>query len=311
VFSNTKRALLAAAACVASVGAVAPAAHAEVGPQQNSFLGAITYSLQHYTATLSPPGANDWNCQLKPGRLPVVLVHGTWENMYDNWAYVSPKLKAAGECVYALNYSTKTPVAGIGLNGAGSIKASAGELATFVDKVLASTGASQVNIVGHSQGAMMPRAYIKYYNGQSKVKNLVALNGTQKGTTLDGIGTLGNELKVMGAVNVVAGAAAVDQVVGSPFLTALNADGMTVPGVTYTAITTKYDEITTPWQNAYITDNRAGAVVHNVNLQNGCPSNFAEHLSEPYSARTLWFIKNALGLPQQANAVCDIQLPIF
>jgi triacylglycerol esterase/lipase EstA (alpha/beta hydrolase family) len=309
VFLKSKRAAIAAAACAISVGAVAaPAAQATTGPQQLAFLGAFSYSIAHYTPDLVPPGTNDWTC--KPSAAhpnPVVLVHGTWENAYDNWAYIAPRLQASGECVYALNYSTKNAP----FNGTGDIKASAGELSTFVDKVLAQTGATKVDIVGHSQGAMMPRAYIKYYGGATKVKNLVALNGTQSGTTLDGIGTLGKDLGVLSTVASVAGEAARDQVIGSPFLTALNAGGMTVAGVRYTAIATKYDEVTTPYTNAFITDNESGAYVNNIVLQNGCGTNFADHLSEPYSARTLWFIKQALGLPESPTPTCDIQLPVF
>ncbi|MDQ8046804.1 MAG: alpha/beta fold hydrolase [Solirubrobacteraceae bacterium] len=314
MFLKSKRAAIAAAVCaIAGGAAAAPAAQAAepapvYGPQQLAFLGAFSYSIAHYSPNLVPPGTNNWSCRPTAANpTPVVLVHGTWENAYDNWAYIAPRLQASGECVYALNYSTKNAP----FNGTGSIKASAGELATFVDKVLAQTGASKVDIVGHSQGAMMPRAYIKYYGGASKVKNLVALNGTQSGTTLDGIGTLGNELKVMSGVAGVIGDAARDQVVGSPFLTDLNAGGMTVSSVRYTAIATKYDEVTTPYTNAFITDNRSGAYVKNITLQDGCGTNFAEHLSEPYSARTLYFVKQALGLSVPPTPTCDIQLPIF
>lgn len=308
---KSTRAAIAAASIAAAVGIAAPSANAAYGPVQKSFVGGLTTSIAQGGA-LDPQGSNDWNCQpsaAKPN--PVVLVHGTWENKYSNWAYLSPRLKGRGLCVYSLNYSA-TGV--LPLYGTGGIKASGNELNTFIDKVLAQTGADKVDIVGHSQGGLMPRSYLKYSPGAAaKVRNLVTLGATHKGTTLSGIGTLGKELKVLTGVGLVLGQAAVDQIVGSPFLTALNAGGLTVPGVKYTTIVSKYDEITTPYTNGMITpaDNQAGASVTNVVLQNGCPTNFADHLSMAYSARTAWYVEKAIGAISSNSPTCDVQLPLF
>ena len=101
-----------------------------------------------------PPGANDWSCRPTAAHPePVVLVHGTFEGAYDNWLLVSPQIEAAGYCVFALDYGNR---------GTGDIPTSAGELARFVDAVLAATGASRVSLVGHSQGGMMPRWYLEF-----------------------------------------------------------------------------------------------------------------------------------------------------
>jgi triacylglycerol esterase/lipase EstA (alpha/beta hydrolase family) len=114
---------------------------------------------------------------------PVVLVHGTAENRLDNWLAMSPALEAAGYCVYALNYGSYNGSGALGVYGIGRIEASARELADFVDSVLAATGASKVDLVGHSQGGMMPRYYIKNLGGDGKVDDLVGLSPSNHGTT--------------------------------------------------------------------------------------------------------------------------------
>lgn len=53
-----------------------------------------------------------------------------------------------GYCVFALIYGNR---------GLGRIGESARELDVFVDKVLAYTNAEKAQLVGHSQGGMMPR----------------------------------------------------------------------------------------------------------------------------------------------------------
>src|SRR3954449_13311192 len=128
--------------------------------------------------TVSPPGANDFTCRPSAAHpAPVVLVHGTFEGAADNWATMSSQIKAAGYCVFALEYGNR---------GTGDIPASAGQLQRFVDAVIAATGAKKVSLVGHSQGGMMPRWYIKFLGGAAKVDDLVGLAPSNHGTTNPG-----------------------------------------------------------------------------------------------------------------------------
>ena len=142
--------------------------------------------------------------------------------------------------------------------------------------MLAATGASQVDIVGHSQGGMMPRYYLKFLGGAAKVHTLVGLAPSNHGTNLDGIETLAANY-FPAAVGLIGTAcpACTDQIAGSPLMQQLNAGGDTVPGVQYTVISTRYDEVVTPWQSQAL----AGANVHNVLLQNLCAVDLSEHVA--------------------------------
>src|SRR4051794_29335292 len=64
---------------------------------------------------------------------PVVLVHGTGANGWDNWLGLAPYLVDRGWCVYSEDFGE---LPGVPLfAGLGPIEESAGELAAFVDEV--------------------------------------------------------------------------------------------------------------------------------------------------------------------------------
>src|SRR5204862_1183113 len=112
--------------------------------------GVLGYA--HVSPTASPPGANDWSCTPSAAHpRPVVLVHGTFADMSDSWQALSPLLHDRGYCVFALNYGSHAGSGQIGVYGVGEIAESAAQLSAFVDQVLGATGATEVDLVGHSQ----------------------------------------------------------------------------------------------------------------------------------------------------------------
>lgn len=274
----------------------APAARASL-PVLYNFPTALALGLVNPTG--NPPGSNDFSCRPTAAHpRPVVLVHGTFENRVDNWNALSPLLKNNGYCVFALNYgdtSSSNPIKGIG-----PVAASAVQLATFVDQVLAATGAGQVDIVGHSQGGMMPRQYLKFLGGAAKVHTLVGLSPSNHGTTLDGLGLLANAIP--GATDLVGSvcASCADQLVGSPFLTSLNGGGDTVAGVTYTVITTRWDEVVTPYTSAFL----SGPNVTNVVVQNQCILDAVDHIAIPYDHIADRDVLNALDPAHAQGTIC-------
>jgi triacylglycerol esterase/lipase EstA (alpha/beta hydrolase family) len=249
----------------------------------------------------APAGANDWSCRPTAAHPnPVVLVHGTTSNMTYSWTTLAPLLKNNGYCVFALNYGQQ-PGANIASTSPGStvtgatgpIEDSAVQLSAFIDRVTAATGAAKVDIVGHSQGGMMPRYYLKYLNGAASVDKLIGLAPSNHGTTL--------------ALDFAADfAAGRQQGAGSDFLANLNSGGDTVAGVTYTVIASRYDEIVTPYTSQFLT----GPNVTNITLQDTCPQNFAEHLALPYDDLSVSYVLQALDADYPV-AACTFSAPIL
>ena len=167
---------------------------------------------------VAPPGANDPGCRPEEsGKPPVVLVHGTFANMFVNFSKLSPKLAEQGYCVYALNYGDN-----IGsIYALGDIEESARELDRFVDDVRAYTGAEKVSIVGHSQGGMMPRYYLKNLGGTEKVEDLVGIAPSNHGTRVPEQLVPGAPLAVDASLLGLC-TSCDQQQVGSDFLTELN-----------------------------------------------------------------------------------------
>ncbi len=257
----------------------------------------------------APAGANDWSCRPSAAHPePVVLVHGTLENQNDNWGGAAPLLADNGYCVYTFDYGG--PSASSPVQGVDSIEGGAAVLASFVDQVRAATGAAKVDLVGHSQGGMMPRYYIKNLGGAGKVAKLVALSPSNNGTTLDGITELASKLGALEPGNAFLSGpcdACVEQEVGSPFLTALNAGGETVPGIDYTVVSTEDDEVVTPYTNAFLP---AAPNVTNITVQDQCALDQSDHLEIAYDPVALTDMLNALDPAHPQPIPCQIVLPV-
>ncbi|WP_442790841.1 esterase/lipase family protein [Nocardia sp. NBC_01327] len=284
------------------------------GPELSAPLAAFAYGLTHPDA--APPGANDWTC--KPSAehpRPVVLLHGTWLNAYDSFAYLSPRIARAGFCVFAFNYGREGLLEGGGLGpilpgryGVGPLEDSARQVAGFVDRVLAATGAPAVDVVAHSQGGPVTSQYLKFDGGQGKVRKVISLGATSHGTSLMGIATLGRWITNMG-VNIlgfyepILGQSNIEQTVGSPFYTKLDADGDTVPGVDYTAIGTEHDEVSNPYQWTFLQQG-PGATVDNITLQQDCAQDLSDHLTIMYSPRAASIALRALDPAAHPDLEC-------
>ncbi len=256
----------------------------------------ITGAVANTDPTVPPPGANNWSCRPSAEHpYPVVLVHGTLANMDDDMQAESPVLVNHGYCAFAFNYGGSSPTSLT--QGTGEIAASAATLSSFVDQVLAATGAAKVDLVGHSEGGMMPRYYINFLGGAAKVHTLVALApsnyGTGSGSGSSGTGSSACE-------------ACAEQVAGSAFLTHLNATP-TVSGVNYTVIETKDDEVISPYTNAFLP---AAPNVTNITVNDQCAQDYSDHLEIGSDPVALADMLNALDPAHPVQVPCLLVLPV-
>jgi triacylglycerol lipase len=253
-----------------------------------------------------PPGANDFGC--KPSAAhprPVVLVHGLGANMQENWSYHSPRIKAAGYCVFALTYGVdpRTALFPVKVGGTIPMERSAPELAAFVNRVLTATGARRVDLVGHSEGTVMPRYYLERLGGAPKVKRFVALTPLWRGTEVGGAAMLRDLAEPLGLaapiVNLVASicGSCPQFLRGSPYLNDLNSDGEAIPGIEHTNVITRYDELVTPPTSGLMRDGGT-----NIVLQDVCPANVSEHLAIAFDPVVTQLILNALD-PARAQPI--------
>lgn len=240
------------------------------------------------TEDISPPGANNWSC--KPSAehpYPVILVPGTFESMLKNWSTLSPVLVDQGYCVFALNYGTTN-----GIDATGPVADSAAELGSFVNAVLGATGAKKVDLVGHSQGGMMPRYYIGFLGGAKKVNHLVGIAPSNHGTQGVLVPT-GDDAPATTSDSGILCPACADQAAGSPFLTELNSIGDTVSGPSYTVISTKYDEVVTPYTSQFL--DGAARQVTNITIQDKCSLDLIEHDQAPNDPVVHRLVSHALA----------------
>ena len=143
----------------------------------------------------------------------------------------------------------------------------------------------------------------------AKVSTLVGLAPSNHGTSVDGLTTLAQDLGLGGVFDVILGSsceACVEQEAGSAFLAQLNSGGDAVPGVTYTVIESRDDEVVTPYSSAFL----AGPAVTNITVQNQCPLDQSDHLEIAYDPVAMADMLNALDPARPVRVPCVPVLPI-
>lgn len=229
--------------------------------------------------TASPVGVDVAGCQLTAAHpRPVVLVNGTFTVMQDSFGYLGPRLARAGYCVFGYNYGAGDPQ----VQAVGPVLRGVTALSREVDRVVRTTRAPQVELVGYSQGGLISEYYTKFV-GRAKVHSVTVIAPTTHGTTLLGIGAAGRYIPgALPALRSGGCAACADQVIGSEIVRTLNTGPVAVAGIPYTVIDTLYEDVVTPTGSSFI--HEPGVV--NEFVQDFDPTDVDEHVILPFNPTT-------------------------
>ncbi|GAA3963606.1 esterase/lipase family protein [Gordonia caeni] len=280
------------------------------------FFSGIAPEIAHPGGAL--PEANQWDSPLNPEHpIPVILVHGTAGGGQTNWGTYVPLLTEAGYSVFTLTYGavehSNWPISALG--GMRRIEVSAAEFGAFVEQVLEATGAEQVDVVGHSQGTLVPNYWAKFLGGEGKIRKYISLAPLWEGSAaLDGtkhaMATLRTRLGIDPSL-VVPCEALPQMMDGSPFIKKMNSGGSPyLPGIEYTNISTMHDELVRPYTSGQV-PGPEGTTVHNIVVQDGCAKDLSDHLGICGSRRAAAFVLNALDDEPDRVVPCDLVAPFF
>ncbi|WP_165988528.1 alpha/beta hydrolase [Streptomyces sp. YIM 98790] len=118
-----------------------------------------------------------------PGRIaPVVFVHGQ-QGSAQQWQSQAKRFSSNGypdSLLHAYEYDTTVPTDTHAIEG----------LETFIDAVLARTGAAQVDVVAHSRGTRVMHAYLADPARAAEVRRYVNLDGRSADAPPGGVPTL-------------------------------------------------------------------------------------------------------------------------
>ncbi|MGJ8669951.1 MAG: lipase family alpha/beta hydrolase [Oceanococcus sp.] len=229
----------------------------------------------------------------------VLLVHATT---------VDPKVNFDWNWIPALE-ALDLPFCTIELpkDGMGDIQVAAEYVVFAIQEIYQTTG-HKVQIIGHSQGGLVPRWALRYWPyTREMVDDLVSFAAPNHGTVVL------NTMCVQGCA-----AALWQQSADSNFINALNETFEVVPQVSYTSIFTYLDELVLPSIPAIGASSAliAGSSnVVNVATQEICPANTAEHLtlgtSDPVAYRLAIDALTHAGPADPSRIGLDVCLELF
>ena len=255
-------------------------------------------------------GVNDPSCRPSVAHpSPVVILHGLGANANEDLNVLQGQLAQQGYCTFALTYGADPRFTYVG--GVRPIAESARQIAAFINQVLTDTGAPTVDIVGHSEGAFQSLYVTKTQGVAAHISRVVAIAPPTHGTTFGGATTLAtlfgstSRQSAKTFLDTFGCYACDDLIVGGAAVQTLDAGPIAQPGVTYTIITSRDDEMVTPTETAFVHE----PGVTNEYVQDVCPLDPVGHLGEAYDGAVSQLVQNALDPAHVKPIACSFGFP--
>lgn len=225
-----------------------------------------------------------------PDKPPVLLVHGTFTNGAEQyeWTYI-PLLSERGFDVCAVTYPDR---------GLGDMQISAEYVVHALRRIHTETG-RKVAMIGHSQGASMPRWALKWWpSARAALADFVLQAGPNHGTA--------NAPALPLLPSLTGLPAAVYQFApDSLFTTTVNRGDETPGEIDYTNLYTQFDELVqpvSPVPTAALDWQQNNPKVSNLLLQDLCPGRFVDHVTIGLTDRLAFELTlDAISQPGPAN----------
>ena len=231
-----------------------------------------------------------------PDKPAVLLVHGTFTSGYEqyNWTYL-PLLADRGFDVCTVTYPDR---------GLGDQQVSAEYVVNALRRLHAKTG-RKVAMIGHSQGASMPRWALKWWpSARDAVDDFVMEAGPNHGTTQSS--TLTSMLPLSSLPVGLLPESVYQFDPNSQFTQAVNRGDETPGDISYTSLYSGfYDELVqpaTPVPTAGLDWQQNNPQVSNLMLQDICPNRFVDHVTIGLTDRLAFeLVLDAISNPGPAN----------
>lgn len=233
---------------------------------------------------------DDWRARPTRERpWPVILIHGTGDTN-GIWQHLAVDLRQDGWAVFAPEFGRRCT---------DRVEESAEQVGAYIDAVLKVTGARRAVLVGHSQGGILARYWMRILDGAPKVRHLVTLGVPNHGTTLGGMlsgmttSRIGESM-ITSAISSWFGPSGFQLITGHPLIDEINSDGDTDEGVGYTNIATRFDTIIQPLETCFLESDDPDADITNIIVQDVEPKSRVLHVDLPGDARVRQIVREAL-----------------